>query len=44
MLIAYKLSHAEDAIYSLDNDNTGFGGGIDLISIDQASPKYNQWK
>jgi len=40
MLIAYRLSHAEDAIYSLDNDNTGFGGGIDLISIDKASPKY----
>ena len=40
-LVALRsMVHGEDSIYSIDTDNTGFGGGIDLISIDKAGSKH----
>jgi len=33
--------NAADALYSIDTDNTGFGGGIDFVSIDKVGSKFS---
>jgi len=33
--------YSADALYSIDTDNTGFGGGVDYVSSDKIGSKYS---